>query len=57
MVESNRTEERLARIEQMLEVLQREQATARVLTAKLVVAVAVRVPKVAATPRKRKNFA
>ena len=57
MVESNRTEERLARIEQMIEVLQREQATARVLTAKLVVAVAVRVPKVAATPRKRKNFA
>lgn len=46
MVESNCDEERLARIEQMLEAVQREQAAAKVITAKLVLAVAVLAPKV-----------
>src|SRR6476661_6594586 len=35
MVESNNIEERLARIEHMVEVLQRERAAAKVITAKL----------------------
>ena len=47
MVESNHTEERLARIEQMLEVLQRESAAAKAITAKLVIAIAVLGPKIA----------
>jgi hypothetical protein len=52
MVEQNHDEERLARIERMLESVQREQATAKVITAKLVLAVAVLAPKVASIPRK-----
>ena len=40
MVESNHDEERLARIEQMIEALQREQVAIRVATAKLVAVVA-----------------
>jgi hypothetical protein len=40
MVESNHDEERLARIEQMIEALQREQVTIRAATTKLVAVVA-----------------
>ena len=40
MVESNHDEERLARIEQMIEALQREQVAIRLATAKLVAVVA-----------------
>jgi len=40
MVESNHDEERLARIEQMIEALQREQVAIRVATTKLVAVVA-----------------
>jgi hypothetical protein len=48
MVESNHDEERLARIEDMVERLQRENAASRIVTARLVEAVAV----VAETTRK-----
>jgi hypothetical protein len=41
MVERNNDEERLARIEQMVERLQREQSASKIITAKLVAAVAV----------------
>ena len=41
MVEYNHEEERLARIEQMVERLQRENAASRVVTTKLVAAIAV----------------
>ena len=41
MVESNHDEERFARVEHMIEALQRESAALKVLTAKLVLAVAV----------------
>lgn len=40
MVESNNTEERLARIEQMVETLQRDQKASRVITMKLALDVA-----------------
>jgi hypothetical protein len=40
MVESNHDEERLARIEDMVERLQRENAASRIVTARLVEAVA-----------------
>jgi len=40
MVESNHDEERIARIEQMIETLQREQTAIRVATANLVAVVA-----------------
>ncbi len=52
MVESNHEEERLARIEQMIEQLQRETALNKVLTGKLAIAVAVLTPKAAPTRRK-----
>ena len=39
MVESNHGEERLARIEQMLETLQRESAATKVMTAKIIAVV------------------
>jgi hypothetical protein len=48
MVESNRDEERVARIEQMVERLQREQASLTVLTGKLIAA-AVTKPSVLVT--------
>jgi hypothetical protein len=44
MVESNHNEERLARVERMIEALQRQSAVLKVVTAKLVVAVAVLTP-------------
>jgi hypothetical protein len=47
MVESNHDEERLVRVEHMIEALQRESAAFKVLTAKLVVAVAVLTPAAA----------
>lgn len=52
MVESNHTEERLARIEHMLETLQRESAATKMITAKLVLAVAVLGPKIDTVRRK-----
>jgi len=50
MVESNNLEERLARIEHMVEVLQRESAAAKVITAKLLLDVVVVAPLIAAVP-------
>jgi len=44
MVESNHEEERLARIEQMVERLQRDQAALTILTRKLIAASAGRNP-------------
>lgn len=52
MVESNHDEERLARIEQMIERLQRESAINKVLTGKLVVAVAALTTKIVPARRK-----
>ena len=49
MVESNHDEERLARIEHMVERLQREQAALTILTGKLAAAVAVAKPSVLIT--------
>jgi hypothetical protein len=46
MVESNQAEERLARIEHMLEAFQREAVVAKVITAKLVKALVVLEPTV-----------
>lgn len=57
MVESNHDEERLARIEHMVEHLQREHAVNRIVTAKLVEAVAVVAEdsqkRTAASPKRR----
>jgi hypothetical protein len=58
MVESNHDEERLARIEHMVEDLQRESDALKVVTAKLLVAVTLRTPAVPVvsgrpTPRHR----
>jgi hypothetical protein len=53
MVESNHAEERIARVEHMVERLQRESAALKGITAKLVVAVAVLTPKPAKPLRKR----
>ena len=57
MVEYNHDEERLARIEHMVERLQREQASLRLLTGKLIAAVAVAKPSVviAYDRRRRQN--
>jgi Flp pilus assembly CpaF family ATPase len=46
MVESNNEEERFARIEQMIEQLQREAAANKLVTGKLVIAVAALTPKI-----------
>jgi hypothetical protein len=57
MVESNHDDERLARIEDMVERLQREQAASRIVTARLVEAVAVAAENTqklsAASPKRR----
>jgi hypothetical protein len=45
MVECNHSEERLARVEQMIEALQREAAATKRVTAKLVVSVAALTPQ------------
>jgi len=50
MVESNNLEERLSRIEHIVEVLQRESAAAKVITAKLLLDVVVAAPLIAAVP-------
>jgi hypothetical protein len=55
MVEYNHDEERLARIEQMVERLQREQTALRVLTGKLVAAVAFLKPSVVVTYDRRRR--
>ena len=54
MVESNHDEERLARVEQMIEALQRESAALKVVTAELVIAVAVLTPGPPVTPRRKR---
>jgi len=53
MVESNHDEERLARVEQMIEALQRDSAALKVVTGKLVVAVAAVTPATVPPRRKR----
>ena len=57
MVESNHDEERLARIEHMVERLQREHAASRIVTARLAEAVAVVAENTqkltAASPKRR----
>jgi hypothetical protein len=50
MVESNHDEERMARIEHMIEGLQRKSAALEVLSAKLVVAVAKLTPALRHSP-------
>jgi hypothetical protein len=52
MFESNNDEERLARIEHMVERLQRDAAVNKAITAKLILAVAVLTPKSAHVRRK-----
>ena len=49
MVESNRDEERLARIEQMVERLQREQTALKLLTEKLIAAAVTKPSSVLVT--------
>ena len=53
MVESNNDEERLARVEQMIENLQRQSTTLKSVTAKLVIAVGV-LTKTSGKPRRRR---
>jgi hypothetical protein len=53
MVESNHAEERIARVERMIESLQRESVALKVITAKLVVAVDVLASVPAKPLRKR----
>jgi hypothetical protein len=57
MVEYNHDEERLARIEQMVERLQREQTALKLLTGKLIAAIAAAKPSVIITydRRRRRN--
>jgi hypothetical protein len=52
MVESNNDEERLARMEHILDRLHREAAVNKAITAKLVLAVAALTPKVAPVRRR-----
>ena len=53
MVESNHDEERLARIEHLVEELQRESAAQKIITTKLLEAAAVKVQVVLAASRPR----
>jgi hypothetical protein len=55
MVESNHDEERMARVEHMIENLQRQTAALKVVTSKLVVAVAVLTPSSRRRPHHRKR--
>jgi hypothetical protein len=53
MVESNNDEERLARVEHMIEKLQRQSATLKAVTEKLVIAVGV-LTKTSGKPRRKR---
>ena len=55
MVEYNHDEERLARIEQMVERLQREQTALKLLTGKLIAAIAAAKPSVIITYDRRRR--